>query len=152
MNIQIYQKERVYTNEYYPGEAPCFIQYTIFVVRSKIFPMKTVRSLFFFSFMAGFLLIGCGHSTGDVLNHARILPPDTLVEFQPDWQQLPGGPADLSFQLMKPAGRNGFIELRGSHFYTPDGARFRVWGVNFTGGACFPEKESAPECKSSVSV
>jgi hypothetical protein len=30
------------------------------------------------------------------------------------------------------------------HLVKPDGKRLRIWGVNFTGAACFPEKEDAP--------
>jgi hypothetical protein len=51
---------------------------------------------------------------------------------------------DLSGLLDKPAGAHGPMTLRDGHFVKPDGTRWRIWGVNFTGGACFPEKEDAP--------
>jgi len=37
------------------------------------------------------------------------------------------------------------MEIHDGHFYTPGGKRFRVWGVNLTGGACYPEKADAPK-------
>ena len=50
-------------------------------------------------------------------------------------------PIDISFVFRqeKPAGRHGFIKASGSHFAFEDGTPARFWGVNFNGGACFPE-------------
>lgn len=42
-------------------------------------------------------------------------------------------PADVRFLLDAPAGKHGFITARDGHLYTPDGKRFRMWGVNITG-------------------
>jgi len=68
-----------------------------------------------------------------------------------DWLPAPANwdtsavPAvDLSTFLDKPAGAHGPITIRDGHLVKPDGSRWRIWGVNFTGGACFPEKEDAP--------
>lgn len=73
--------------------------------------------------------------------------PDSLVAsfvpFQPDWEKIILGEINLSFLLEKPAGKNGFVEIKDGHFYLPSGKRFRIWGVNLTAGACYPEKESA---------
>ena len=50
-------------------------------------------------------------------------------------------PIDLSFVFRneKPAGRHGFLKINKDHFVFEDGAPGRFWGVNFNGGACFPE-------------
>ena len=53
-------------------------------------------------------------------------------------------PADLSFLLDAPAGRDGFVRARRGHLVRPDGRRFRAWGVNLTGAAALPPKEDAP--------
>jgi len=68
------------------------------------------------------------------------------VAMQPyvmDWR---GGAAlvDLSSLLDAPAGKDGSIGIRNNRMARPDGRRFRIWGVNVTGSACFPSKEDAP--------
>ena len=55
-----------------------------------------------------------------------------------------GAPAvDLSRFLHAPAGAAGHIAAKGPHLVTPDGSRFRIWGVNICGPDCFPAKEEA---------
>lgn len=68
-----------------------------------------------------------------------------MVPFPIDWEQLSDAEFNLSFLLDKPAGKEGFIKTEGGHFVKPNGERFRIWGVNLTGGACFPEKKEAPK-------
>ena len=50
-------------------------------------------------------------------------------------------PVDISFVFRqeKPAGKHGFMKASGSHFAFVDGTPARFWGMNFNGGACFPE-------------
>lgn len=50
-------------------------------------------------------------------------------------------PLDLSFvyEKEKPAGKHGFLKCDGSRFRFEDGTVGRFWGVNFNGGANFPE-------------
>jgi len=50
-------------------------------------------------------------------------------------------PIDISFIFRgeKPAGKHGFMKVDGCHFVFEDGTPARFWGVNFNGGACFPE-------------
>jgi len=67
-----------------------------------------------------------------------------MVPFSIDWIQFQSGEPDLSGLLDKPAGKDGFLKIADGHFYSPDNKRITFWGVNFTGGACFPEKEDAP--------
>ena len=65
------------------------------------------------------------------------------VPFPMNWEEFPGGKINLSYLLEKPAGKDGFIRIENGHFVKPDGERFRIWGVNFTGGAAYPEKSVA---------
>jgi hypothetical protein len=44
--------------------------------------------------------------------------------------------------LDAPAGRAGFVTVRGDHFYCGE-RRIRFWGTNFCFGACFPTHEEA---------
>ena len=54
-------------------------------------------------------------------------------------------PIDISFVFEdeKPAGKHGFMKCVGDHFEFEDGTSARFWGVNFNGGANFPEHEDA---------
>ncbi|MDF1570637.1 MAG: hypothetical protein P1P82_03365 [Bacteroidales bacterium] len=87
---------------------------------------------------------GCSNAGNKKALDEAGLPADTLVVFQPDWEELPSGEIDLSFLLDKPAGKEGFLKISDGHFYTPRGERFRIWGVNLTGGSCYPDKTLAP--------
>jgi hypothetical protein len=77
-------------------------------------------------------------------------PPETAPQLQPfvvDHEQRTDSDADVRFLLSAPAGRNGFITASGGHLVTPDGKRFRMWGVNMTGwtvgSALLPPKHDA---------
>ncbi len=52
-------------------------------------------------------------------------------------------PVDISFVFEgeKPAGKHGFLKIDGEQFRFEDGTLAKFWGVNFNGGACFPEHE-----------
>ncbi len=54
-------------------------------------------------------------------------------------------PVDISFVFAneKPAGRHGFCRADGDVFRFEDGTPARFWGVNFNGGANFPEHDYA---------
>ena len=54
------------------------------------------------------------------------------------------GAVDFSGTLDKPAGKHGFLQVRGEHFLFADGTPAKFWGVNLDSGAGFPEKEYAP--------
>jgi hypothetical protein len=64
--------------------------------------------------------------------------------FTMDWRDNADSLVNMSFLLDTPAGKDGFISARNGHLVKPDGGRFRIWGINFTGSACFPSKEDAP--------
>ena len=52
-------------------------------------------------------------------------------------------PVDISFVFAdeKPAGKHGFLKPCGDEFRFEDGTKARFWGVNFNGGANFPEHD-----------
>lgn len=57
-------------------------------------------------------------------------------------------PADVSFLLQAPAGRDGFVHEAQGHLVTDGGKRIRFWGVNITdwspGSTMIPSKKDAP--------
>lgn len=67
-----------------------------------------------------------------------------MKPFTLDWRDNADSLVNLSFLLDAPAGKDGFISIENGHLVKPDGERFRIWGVNFTGAACFPSKENTP--------
>ncbi len=56
-----------------------------------------------------------------------------LVDFPVDHFATTASPIDVRFLLDAPAGKHGFIGVSGGHLVTPDGKRFRFWGVNLAG-------------------
>jgi hypothetical protein len=64
--------------------------------------------------------------------------------FVVDWRDNDSPLVDLSPFLSSPAGRDGPVTIQDGRLATPDGRRFRIWGVNVTGSACFPSREHAP--------
>lgn len=64
--------------------------------------------------------------------------------FPTDWRGGANQAGSVAFLLDAPAGKDGFIRAKDGHLVKPNGARFRLWGVNFTGPASFPSKEEAP--------
>jgi hypothetical protein len=63
--------------------------------------------------------------------------------FPMDWSTHAQTAVDLSCHLAAPAGRDGFLRATDGRLVKPDGSRFRIWGVNICGPACFPEKADA---------
>ncbi len=58
---------------------------------------------------------------------AQLLQPFSL-----DHRAASSSPADLSFLLDAPAGKDGFIQIRNGHLAKGNGERIRFWGVHFT--------------------
>ncbi len=71
-----------------------------------------------------------------------------LKPFVMDHRRATVSPADVSFLLDAPAGKEGFIRIQNGHFVKPDGRRIRFWGVHFTdwsrGSVEIPPKEDMP--------
>lgn len=70
-----------------------------------------------------------------------------LVPFVINHHERIDSPADVSFLLDAPAGRDGFVRVKDGHLVKPDGSRLRIWGVNLTGwvrgSTMLPPKEEA---------
>lgn len=69
---------------------------------------------------------------------------DAWPPFAVGWPAGGASPADVSFLLPAPAGRDGFVRVKDGHLVRPDGARFRIWGINATGRGALPPTNSAP--------
>jgi len=54
----------------------------------------------------------------------------------------PGNATDLSRWLARPAGKQGFVQVRDGHLAT-DAGPLRFWGTNLCFDACFPSHEQA---------
>ena len=71
-----------------------------------------------------------------------------LRPFVMDHRAAGSSPADVSFLLDEPAGKDGFIGIRNGHFAKANGQRIRFWGVHFTdwspGSVEIPPKEDEP--------
>jgi hypothetical protein len=65
-----------------------------------------------------------------------------LVPFAPPWDDTAPGPTDLRATLPAPAGAAGFVHVANGQLRV--GAdRLKLFGVNFTAGACFPDRATA---------
>lgn len=66
------------------------------------------------------------------------------IPFPFDWSKTADSAIDLSAFLDAPAGRQGALVVKDGHLATPDGKRFRGWGVNLAVNICFADKDQAP--------
>jgi len=64
--------------------------------------------------------------------------------FPVEWRAGGPSPADMSFLLDAPAGKDGLVAVKDGHLVRPDGRRLRIWGINATGKAGLPAQEAAP--------
>lgn len=70
--------------------------------------------------------------------------PAQLAPFVLPWDDASAGATDLSFLLDAPAGKAGPIGVgQDGHLVDGNGERIRLFGVNFSGHACFPTREEA---------
>ena len=75
---------------------------------------------------------------------APLYAADDWPMFPVEWRAGVESPADVSFLLSAPAGKDGFIRVKDGHLVRPDGQRFRIWGINATGAAGLPATNNAP--------
>jgi len=70
-----------------------------------------------------------------------------LQPFSINHRNAAGSPVDLSGISEKPAGKSGFVSVKNGHFYSPNGKRVKLWGVNITdwtrGSVQIPTKAEA---------
>jgi len=52
-------------------------------------------------------------------------------------------PIDISFLNEKPAGKHGFLKVKGDQFVFEDGTPIKFWGTCFSAGANFPSHEQS---------
>ncbi len=64
------------------------------------------------------------------------------VPFVLPWDDAATGPTDLSATIDKPAGKSGFVRVENDHMYAGE-RRLRIFGVNLTAAACFPDHATA---------
>ena len=74
---------------------------------------------------------------------------DSLLRpFAMDHRDAKASPADVSFLLDGPAGKDGFIRVENGHLAKGNGRRIRFWGVHFTdwsrGSVEIPPKDDMP--------
>src|SRR5438105_9384704 len=71
----------------------------------------------------------------------------SLTPYTVDHHARVDSAVDARFLLDAPAGKHGFITVRDGHLATPDGKRFRIWGVNLSGwtkgSALLPPRKDA---------
>ncbi len=75
---------------------------------------------------------------------ACCIAPAREPQMRPFPMERGPAPADLSYLLEAPAGKDGFVRIKDGHFVKPAGGRFRIWGVNFVSSGTTPAKEEAP--------
>jgi hypothetical protein len=96
------------------------------------------------------ILAACLAFAVAVAPHAAA-PPSAVVVDTSGWipasaagrPVVKGSALDVSFLLDAPAGKHGFVAVKGDTFVFEDGTPARFWGGNFFGEANFPEKADA---------
>ncbi len=105
----------------------------------------TARLLFILLILGGVAKPGTARgSENSSTNPSAAVSAIGQQPFSIEWPAEGQFPADVSFLLPAPAGKAGFIRAKDGHLVLPDGARFRIWGLNATMQAGLPSKEHAP--------
>ena len=79
---------------------------------------------------------------GSVMGLAAAAPAEDLAPFAPPWDDASPGATNLSETLPRPAGRLGHVRVQDGHLFAGN-ERIRLFGVNLTAGACFPDHATA---------
>ncbi len=66
-----------------------------------------------------------------------------LKPFYMDWSKAAESVVSNARFLTGPAGKDGFVTMKGERMLAGNGQRFRIWGMNLAGPDCFPDKEQA---------
>ena len=84
----------------------------------------------------------------DHLQESASMKAPVMKPFVMNHREGASSVADVSFLLDGPAGKDGFIKVKGGHFQKPNGDRIRFWGVHLTdwskGSVLLPPKEDIP--------
>ena len=108
--------------------------------------MSTTARLLFVLLILGDAAVS-GAARGGEQSSTNASAAFSVVALSPFSVEWPAGgqfPADVSFLLHAPAGNAGFIRSKDGHLVLPEGARFRIWGLNAATQAGLPSKEHAP--------
>lgn len=85
-------------------------------------------------------LLTCGGS----LPAATSTDTSTWIPYEmPNLRRLKGTPLDMSRLLDAPAGKHGFLTVKGDKFFFKDGTEARFWGGNLFAEANFPTHKEA---------
>jgi hypothetical protein len=95
-----------------------------------------------------FVVAGCALASAAAV---RAVEPTGIVTDTSTWiadthagePAVKGSALDMSWLLDAPAGRHGFVTVKGDRFVFEDGTPARFWGGNFFGEANFPDKAEA---------
>ena len=97
---------------------------------------RCVLVLFCLLMCVGRISVGSSHKTE--------LDLSTWLPYQmPDIGKLKGTALDMSFLLDAPAGKHGFLTVKGDAFFFEDGTEARFWGGNLFAEANFPTHDQA---------
>jgi len=94
-------------------------------------------------FMYAFLVLSLG-ALGSAGPTAAATDTSTWIPYEmPNLRQLKGTALDMSFLLDAPAGKHGFLTVKGDKFFFEDGTEARFWGGNLFAEANFPTHKEA---------
>jgi hypothetical protein len=105
--------------------------------------MKHAARIIRFVFTVFCLLIPAGGNSAQAAQKAQADPSGWLPYQMPDVKKLKGTALDMSFLLDAPAGRHGFLTVKGDKFFFQDGTEARFWGGNLFSEANFPTHKQA---------
>ncbi len=91
-----------------------------------------------------FCLLMCAGRSSVGSSHKTELDLSTWLPYEmPDIGKLKGTALDMSFLLDAPAGKHGFLTVKGDTFVFEDGTEARFWGGNLFAEANFPTHDEA---------
>jgi hypothetical protein len=89
----------------------------------------------------------------DSVGSARKTDTSTWLRYEmPDVRKLKGTALDMSFLLDAPAGKHGFVVVKGDKFFFEDGTEARFWGGNLFAEANFPTHKQARELAERIAL
>lgn len=98
--------------------------------------LKSVFALLCLLVLAGAGFAGAGQK-------AQVDTSTWLPYEMPDIKKAKGTALDMSFLLDAPAGKHGFLAVKGDKFFFQDGTEARFWGGNLFAEANFPTHKQA---------
>ncbi len=81
--------------------------------------------------------------SGGETTYRTFEPGADWLPYSIDWKTTGEPVWDFGKAFDAPAGKHGFVTVRGADFVFADGTPLRMWGVNLSASGCFPEKQEA---------